>query len=390
MLFASLSCFCFGNAADKTRKPTHILFLTSDGFRTDYIEWYNPANLKKLIAEGVRIKHATNVFPTVTTPNMTSLVTGSYPKTTGIACNSQYMKEEDRIVEHPRENRAETIAETLHRAGWKTAAANHFMLSGKGTDFYVSPGYDESEKTTDAVLDLLKNKHAQFVAAIYGAPDHAGHNCGPRSDEVKQAVLSVDAAVGRLVNGLKAMGIFEDTLITFNADHGMSGFEDKQVSVEPATALRKAGFKVAKSQADLKPDTQIIVISAGVRLIYFRDVVPESERQKALQILSSISGAEVLDRKRLDELGCHNDRSGDLIVSPLPGFTMSRAGEKGGQHGRFAEQNPILLFRGPGFKKGATVESAHTVDIVPTLLKLVGVEPAKTVDGKVITAALEP
>ncbi len=200
----------------------------------------------------------------------------------------------------------------------------------------------------------------------------------------------MDAAVGRLVNGLKAMGIFEDTLITFNADHGMSGFEDKQVSVEPATALRKAGFKVAKSQADLKPDTQIIVISAGVRLIYFRDVVPESERQKALQILSSISGAEVLDRKRLDELGCHNDRSGDLIVSPLPGFTMSRAGEKGGQHGRFAEQNPILLFRGPGFKKGATVESAHTVDIVPTLLKLVGVEPAKTVDGKVITAALEP
>ncbi len=116
VLFASLSCFCFGNAADKTRKPTHILFLTSDGFRTDYIEWYNPANLKKLIAEGVRIKHATNVFPTVTTPNMTSLVTGSYPKTTGIACNSQYMKEEDRIVEHPRENRAETIAETLHRA----------------------------------------------------------------------------------------------------------------------------------------------------------------------------------------------------------------------------------------------------------------------------------
>src|SRR5262245_34900514 len=72
----------------------YILFLTSDGFRTDYIEWYNPPNLKRLIAEGVRVMHAKNVLPTVTTPNMTSLVTGAYPRTTGIACNSQYQKEE--------------------------------------------------------------------------------------------------------------------------------------------------------------------------------------------------------------------------------------------------------------------------------------------------------
>jgi len=169
----------------------------------------------------------------------------------------------------------------------------------------------------------------------------------------------------------------------------MSEFETKQVSMDPAAALRKAGFRVAKSQAELKPDTQIIVISAGVRLIYFRDAVAEPDRKKAFQILSSIAGAEVLDRKRLDALGCHNNRSGDLIVSPMPGYTMSRAGEKGGQHGRFAEQNPILFFRGPGFRKGATVESAHTIDIVPTLLKLVSVDPAKTVDGKVISTALE-
>jgi predicted AlkP superfamily pyrophosphatase or phosphodiesterase len=391
-VLAALSLPCSGSAAETaTKKHTarYILFLTSDGFRTDYVEWYHPTNLEKLIAEGVRVKHARNVFPTVTTPNMTSLVTGAYPKTTGIACNSQYVKEEDRIVEHPRQNKAETIAETLHRAGWKTGAANHFMLSNKWTDFYVAPGYDESEKTTDAVLDMLKNKGAQFIGAIYGAPDHAGHNHGPSSEAVKQAVTSVDAAVGRLIAGLKDMGIYEDTLITFNADHGMSGYEDKQVSIEPANALREAGFKVAKSQKELTSETQIIVINAGGRLIYFRKGVSETERQKALQVLSSIRGAEVLDRKRLDELGCHNNRSGDLIVNPLPGYTMSRAGQPGGQHGRFAEQNPILFFRGPGFKKGATVESANTVDVVPTLLKLVGIEPAKSVDGKVTTEVLE-
>lgn len=96
---------------------------------------------------------------------------------------------------------------------------------------------------------------------------------------------------------------------------------------------------------------------------------------------------EILDRKRLDALGCHDNRSGDLIVSPLPGYTISGAGDKGGIHGRFAEQNPILFFWGKGFISG-TVIAAKTIDIVPTLLQLVNVPPAATVDGKVIRDAV--
>jgi len=48
---------------------------------------YKPPHIKKLITEGVRIDHANNVFPMLTAPNMASLVTGSYPRTTGIAAN---------------------------------------------------------------------------------------------------------------------------------------------------------------------------------------------------------------------------------------------------------------------------------------------------------------
>jgi predicted AlkP superfamily pyrophosphatase or phosphodiesterase len=369
-------------------KPKYILFVTSDGFRSDYIEWYSPTNLQWLIARGARVRHATNVFPTVTTPNMTSLVTGAYPRTTGVACNSQYEKERNEIVGHIRENKGETISETLHRAGWKTGAVNHFMLADR-TDRYVSAPYDDSEKTTDAILDLLEKKQATFVAAIYGAPDHAGHNHGPKSPEVREAVHSVDAAVGRLIERLKQVGIFNETLITFNADHGMSAYEQKQASAEPATVLREAGFKVARSQSELKADTEIVVLSYGVRLIYFRKPLSTAQRQKVVNVLESINGVEVLDRERLNELGCHSNRSGDLIVNPLPGYTMSGAGKGGGQHGRFAENNPVLFFEGPGIKRGVTIQSARTVDIVPTLLKVAGVKPANTVDGRVIEEALD-
>jgi arylsulfatase A-like enzyme len=364
------------------------LFLTADGFRTDYIEWYHPTNLMQLIAEGVRVKHATNVFPTVTAPNMTSLVTGAYPRTTGIAGNSQYVRELDQIVKSPRDNKAETIAEMLQEAGWKTAGVNHFMLKNRGTDIYEAPGYDESEKTTDAILKILKAKEVRFVGAIYGATDHAGHNHGPESAEVKSAVLGIDRAIGRLIQGLKDLGIYDDTLITVNADHGMSGYEQKQASIEPAKALARAGFKVATSESDLTGDTDIVVINAGVRVIYFHKSLSDEQKSKVMKTLSSIEGVEVLDRQRPDELKCHTNRSGDLIVSPLPGYTMSRAGAHGGQHGRFTEQNPVLFFHGPRIRSGEIVESARTVDVVPTLLHLVGVPPAKTVEGKVIEAAL--
>src|SRR5689334_17722396 len=92
--------------ADEAQVPEYILFLTADGFRTDYLEWYQPSNLLKLVSEGVRVKHAKNVFPTVTAPNMCSLVTGAYPRTTGIAGNSQYVRELDRVVKSPRDNKA--------------------------------------------------------------------------------------------------------------------------------------------------------------------------------------------------------------------------------------------------------------------------------------------
>jgi predicted AlkP superfamily pyrophosphatase or phosphodiesterase len=392
-MFRPARCFFFllligHSLASHAAEARYILFLTADGFRSDYVEWYEPPHIKALIAEGARVMHAKPVFPTVTTPNMTSLVTGAYPRTTGIACNAQYVREADKIVRSPRNNAAETIAETLQKAGWSTAAVNHFMLQGRGAQSFISAGYDDAEKTTDAIIAQLKDKKTRFVGAIYGATDHAGHKHGPKSEQVKQAVLGIDRAIGRLVASLKELGIYDETLITFNSDHGMSAFEAKQVSKSPTQALVEAGFRVAASEAQLNPETQIVVLDYGVRLVYFRKLSNE-DKQRAIEALSRVEGAEVLDRAKLDALGCHDNRSGDVIVSPLPGYTMSNAGGTGGLHGRFAEENPILLFCGPGIKRGAIVETGRTIDIVPTLLNIANVALSTTVDGKTIFGVLE-
>ena len=95
--------------------------------------------------------------------------------------------------------------------------------------------------------------------------------------------------------------------------------------------------------------------------------------------------------KRAENRGTYStplsDAAGIEILRGPPS-PIYGAGKAGGLHGRFAEQNPILLFRGPGFRAGANVPSARTIDVVPTLLKAVNIAPAATVDGTPIADAL--
>lgn len=373
----------------------YILFITADGFRTDYMEWYEPPVLTELMEGGTRVLDARSVFPSNTTPNMTSLVTGAYPRTTGVANNTQFDRQLDRFVSGPRAQGTPTIAGMLAQANWRVAAVSHFALETRGVPqhmYFQVETYSLDPAATAAVADkaieLLEEDVADFIAVNFGATDTVGHRHGPHSAEIEEMVLAVDAQVGRIIQALKDRGIHEKTLITFNSDHGMSEFEDSQASMEPAAALRQAGFNVATNQGELDADTDIVVIATGVRFIYFRRELSGEEMQRAMAALETIEGVEIYGRGKLDELHCHPELSGDLIVHPLPGHAISGAGNSGGLHGRKTESNPVLLLHGPGIRRGATVARAENVDIVPTLLHLVGVNPTPTVDGSVVRGVL--
>jgi predicted AlkP superfamily pyrophosphatase or phosphodiesterase len=359
----------------------YAIFITSDGFRPDYVEMYHPPNIMKLIKDGVRVKDAVDVFPWTTTANMTSLVTGSYPGTTGIGNNAHYVKELDKIIGGPRDNQAETIGETLQKAKIPTAVVNHFMLQNRGGDKYISGGTEKD------VIKLIQEKKWHFIAYYYSKTDSVGHDYGPYSPEIKKAVLDIDAQISRIVTALKKEKIYDKTLIILSSDHGMSEFEKKQASIEPVEALKQAGFKVATNQKEINDDTEIVILAAGSRLIYLRKPLSPVQLNLFETTLKNIDGAELWDTEKLRKEYHTGPRSGDYAVVPKPGYAISNAGDKGGLHGRPTEKNTILVLRGPGIKKGATVAHAENVDIVPTIEYFFGVSPAKTVDGKVIKDA---
>ncbi len=50
----------------------------------------------------------------------------------------------------------------------------------------------------------------------------------------------------------------------------------------------------------------------------------------------------------------------------------------------------ILLLAGPGVQRGATIRGAQMADVAPTLLYLLGLPVPEAMDGRVLTAALDP
>jgi hypothetical protein len=126
-------------------------------------------------------------------------------------------------------------------------------------------------------------------------------------------------------------------------------------------------------------------------------VVAEAERWLESQpiVAEAWTAEEIRTGKgELAELYRHSydpERSGDLVVQLARTCTVS-LGFTGTGHGtpyRYDRAVPILLF-GPGVRPGRDPSPARTVDVAPTLARLVGVPVPGDVDGHPLPGALPP
>ena len=70
----------------------YVLLISFDGFRPDYVDWYNTPNLDKIKSNGVMAKKLKPVFPTKTFPNHYSMATGMYVENHGLIGNQFFDK----------------------------------------------------------------------------------------------------------------------------------------------------------------------------------------------------------------------------------------------------------------------------------------------------------
>ena len=198
----------------------------------------------------------------------------------------------------------------------------------------------------------------------------------------------VDASIGAFVSELKKQGLFDSTLIVITAKHGQSPIDPSRYvgqtinGTSPVTLLSNAGY-IPYSESTNNP-TGIGPTEDDVSLIWLSNSSDTLAAVGILEANATPAGIELGQIYYGPSLTLnYNDptkdpRTPDIIVTPNVGVTYSGSTSKLAEHGGFAhdDTNVILLLSNPSYKAKTIREGVGTVQVAPTILQTLGLNPS--------------
>ena len=193
----------------------YVVLISLDGFRYDYPRRYGAPHLLQLGFKGASTPTGMlPAYPSLTFPNHISIVTGLYPEHHGIVGNSFWdpIREQTYVYTQAKSNSdgswysGTPLWVLAEQQGMRSAClfwpGSEAEIQGKRPSYYLH--FDEKfddQKRVDQVVAWLKlppELRPHFITLYYSNVDHAGHNYGPDSEEVRAAVHHVDDMIGDL------------------------------------------------------------------------------------------------------------------------------------------------------------------------------------------------
>lgn len=383
----------FQERGDADFKSTVIL-VGFDGWRWDYHTKAPAPNLRSLMARGVRAENLIPGYPSKTFPNFYTIVTGLYPGHHGIVANNikdpatgrtfSLSKREE--VEDPMWWGGEPLWVGVQRAGQPAAAM--FWPGSEAPVGGVWPRYwqrfDGNYPANDRVdkvlgwLDLPAAERPTFLTMYFEDTDSAGHDHGPDSRQVRDAIRRADAYLGRLLRGLERRGLTDRVNIVVVSDHGMAATSTRRVVVlDDYISLGDVDV------IDINP-TLGIVPRPGREDAVYRALVNAHPRLKVYRPAETPERWHYRDHPRIPQIvGVVDDGWQVLRRATVLGIAARKMLGAGGTHGYDPEvmsMRGVFVAAGPAFKHGVTVPAFENVHIYNALAQILGVPPASN-DG---------
>lgn len=381
------------SASARAEEPI-VIVLSLDGVRHDYLDRAHFPALKRMEQQGIRAERMIPVFPSGTFPNHVSMATGTHPDRHGIMDNVfrdserglyDYSKDADWLD-------AEPIWSAAERQGVR--AATFFWVGsetpwrGTGATFRKTPfdgDIGEAEKVDQilAWLDLPDAQRPRLIMTWWHGTDGVAHLRGPDHPAIVEQLTDQDAHLARLLAGIDEREIWDHTTLLVVSDHGMA--EVNEV-IEVRAPLESAGI-----DADVIP-------GGATATVFLKD---PATRADALRVLRKIPDVVVYTADNLPaELRIrHPTRNGDLMLITQPPRTFFQPGRlrmmalyvgrflfdwKSGMHG-YATDHPdmaaIFLAMGRGVPKGLRIGPVDSIQVAPTIAKLLGIAPPAQSEG---------
>jgi alkaline phosphatase D len=373
----------------------YVLLISFDGFRADYLDWYDTPNMDRFVKKGVRAKGLIPVFVSKTFPNHYSIATGMYAENHGLIGNHFYDAKFDETyslsdrskVKDSKFYGGEPIWVTAEKQGLKTAS--YFWV---GTEAPIGGIYSSKwkeyehdfpfESRIDSIVSwfsLPLKERPRFCSLYFHEPDWTGHEMGPRSSETGRMVSKLDSLFGDLINKLSELSIYNQLNIIAVADHGMAEISsDRTVNLSEYADMGQVIQEGSGPYAFLYSQKIGIIDSAVGQLqkaehisVYLKSDIPERFHFK------------------------NHHRIKDALVIADEGWyiqnqaisSSSTAGEyipTGGTHGydnQLKSMHALFIAQGPAFKNNIVTEPFENVNIYPMIAHILDIDPSKNIDG---------
>lgn len=213
----------------------HVIIVSIDGAKPSVVAESEMPVLKKLAAEGAVTWQARTIFPSLTLPSHTSMLTGVGPDKHKILWNGYTpikglvklptVFSALRAVE-PEAVTAMFVGKVKFRHLWLPGTLSVFDFGGPQGESAVVAAPDmetnkiPSQRVASNAAAWIKANKPRLAFVHFTDPDSAGHASGWGSPEQKEALKVTDQALGQIVRALREAGIAETSVVLISADHG--------------------------------------------------------------------------------------------------------------------------------------------------------------------------
>jgi predicted AlkP superfamily pyrophosphatase or phosphodiesterase len=406
--------------ANTNNSASHVILVSIDGLRPDvYLRPQSMGiempNLTKLATSGTVAERMTGVFPSITYPSHTSLVTGNRPARHGITTNPN----RDNHFWESGKNQSPTLWDSARDAGLTTALVTWPASKGANVDFLVSDnltfGEDGSLKrfvfgaseelwmklapqdspvpvlpfehedgameldllTVKLATGLIIQQQPQLLLVHFLDTDHRQHQHGTDHPMVRKSFEFVDGLLGEILAAVDTAGIADSTNIIVVGDHG---FLPAHTAVN-AYAIYKELLKGTGIEGMIFTTDAV----GGVIAIHARKdadpddihLMTDKTRNYVNTRLKGI--VNFLDKQALAEIGSYPKAEFALVASPgymlITDFSeqVFLRAPLGGVHGSLPSLEGLqtgFVAAGPDFREGYTIPQIRTIDVAPTIARI--------------------
>ncbi len=222
-------------------------------------------------------------------------------------------------------------------------------------------------------LALPADQRPSFIALYLEEVDHAGHDFGPGSPELRTAVSHLDTALQQLLDGVKQAGLADRTTVVTVSDHGMAAsseqrliFLDDYIDLDTVDVIEPGEF------------LQVAPVSGTVDALYrsLRGKVPHLTVYRRDEIPARY---HYRDNPRIAPIVAIVDEGWILTSHRAEAKRKPDAKKRNGSHGydpALRSMHGLFAAAGPGIREGLVVKPFQNIDVYDFMCRVLNLTPA--------------